>query len=59
MQVVIKKGASKEEVKAVWRKLQKPKTVSKKDLKEFCGVLSLKESPLELQKTFREEWEGQ
>jgi hypothetical protein len=55
MQVIIKKGASKEEVKAVWKKLQKPKTV----LKEFCGVLSLKESPLELQKTFREECPGE
>ena len=56
MQVVIKKGASKEEVKAVWKKLQKPKAVTRKDLKEFCGMLSLKESPLELQKKFRDEW---
>jgi len=54
MITVIKKGAS---AKAVKQKLEKhTKAAKKDDLRKYCGVISLKKDPVELQKEWRNEW---
>jgi hypothetical protein len=56
MVTTIKKGASKEEIQSL---LESHNKKSKKgiDVKKYCGVIDLKEDPLELQKKWRNEWE--
>ena len=55
MVTTIKKGASKEEIYSL---LESHNKKSKGiDVKKYCGVLNLKEDPLELQKKWRDEWE--
>lgn len=56
MVTVIKKGTPKEEID---RLLGAHSKKSKKgfDAKKFCGILNIKEDPLELQKKWRDEWE--
>jgi hypothetical protein len=53
MITVIKKGSSAETVQKKYEKHKK----KKKDIEQFCGVINLKEDPLELQKKWRDEWE--
>ena len=54
MVTVIKKGSS---AKSVKQKIEKHINSKKKfDLKKYCGVISLKKDPLELQKEWRDEW---
>ena len=57
MVVVIKKNASKQDLKAVWKRLKKGKKTSRDVLKPYCGILKLKEDPLVLQKRWRNEWD--
>jgi hypothetical protein len=54
MATTIKKGASKEEIYALLESLNK-KCKQGIDVKKYCGVLNLKEDPLELQKKWRDE----
>jgi hypothetical protein len=56
MVTTIKKGATKKEIHSL---LEAHSQKSKKgtDIKKYCGVLNLKEDPLELQKKWRNEWE--
>lgn len=56
MVTTIKKGASKEEIKSLLESHNK-KRKKGIDIKKYCGVLNLKEDPLELQKKWRNEWE--
>lgn len=54
--LVLKKGASKEEMDALKRQLeQRSKRKKSFDLKQFNGALNLKEDPLEIQKGLRDE----
>lgn len=53
MVTVIKKGANKEELEKALSKLEKAK---KFDAYKYCGVIKLKEDPLEIQKKMRDEW---
>lgn len=55
----IKKGASREEIKSLLKKFQTRKKQREKsiDLKKYCGMLKLKQDPLEMQKSWRDEWE--
>ena len=55
----IKKGASREEIKSLLKKFQARKKQRQKsmDLKKYCGMLKLKQDPLEMQKSWRDEWE--
>lgn len=55
MVTVIKKGASAQTVRKKYEK--HVSTPPKKDIRKFCGVISLKKDPVELQKTWRNEWE--
>lgn len=56
MVTTIKKGASKEEIHHLLESHNK-KSKNGIDVKKYCGVLNLKEDPLELQKKWRDEWE--
>jgi len=54
MVTVIKKGDSKKQLKEQIEKALKTKGV---DTHKYCGVIKLKEDPLEIQKRMRDEWE--
>lgn len=54
MTIVIKKSFDKEQIQELLGELSHG---SKFDIKRFCGILKLKESPLEIQKKLRDEWE--
>lgn len=54
--MTIKKGTERDQVKAIFEKLRKERLSRKSDLSKYCGVLALKEDPLELQKRWRDEW---
>jgi hypothetical protein len=55
MTIVIKKGATKEEVEKLLLKLdKKPK---KKGLKQFYGKFAIEGDALEIQKKLRDEWD--
>jgi len=54
MVLVLKKGASKQEMESISQKLRAVKGV---DTKKYCGTIKLKEDPLAIQKKMRDEWE--
>lgn len=58
MVVVLKKGATKEEIEALKKKLvaRKPKKQGI-TAAEFSGVLKLTEDPLGIQRRLRDEWD--
>ena len=55
MITTIKKGTSVEKIRIALKKRQA--RIKGPDLKKFCGSISLKEDPLEMQKKWRNEWE--
>jgi len=57
MVTIIKKGASKDNIKSLLENRQKTKRPKKIDVKKYCGILNLKEDPVMLQKKWRDEWE--
>jgi hypothetical protein len=54
MVLVLKKGANKKEMLNIEKKLSKSSGVN---TKKYCGVIALKEDPLEIQKKLRDEWQ--
>jgi hypothetical protein len=55
MVTIIKKGTSREKIRlALKKRLVK---IKGPDLKKYCGLVSLQEDPLEMQKKWRDEWE--
>ncbi|MFI5125050.1 MAG: hypothetical protein ACHQDF_06985 [Chitinophagales bacterium] len=57
MVLVLKKGASKKDIEALRRKLEKRRTSKGVDTKKYCGVIKLKEDPLVIQQKMRDEWQ--
>jgi hypothetical protein len=58
MVTTIKKGASKEEISALFERLTKKYKVNKGfDAYKFCGTVKFKEDGLKIQKQLRDEWE--
>ena len=55
MVTVIKKGASAKSVKQKYE--EHTKSSKKNDIRKYCGIISLKKDPVELQKIWRDEWE--
>ncbi|MCX6250469.1 MAG: hypothetical protein NTX61_06935 [Bacteroidetes bacterium] len=55
MVTTIKKGTSREKI-LIALKLRHGK-IKSRDLKKYCGSISLLEDPMELQKKWRDEWE--
>jgi hypothetical protein len=56
MIMTITKGSEEEQIKKVLEKLKKKRNTRKKGIAKYCGILSLKEDPLTLQKQWRDEW---
>jgi hypothetical protein len=54
MVTTIKKGSSAETVIDKYKK--HTKSLNKTDIRNYCGVLSLKKDPVKLQKEWRDEW---
>jgi hypothetical protein len=55
MVTIIKKGSSREMIRlALKKRLVKSKGP---DLKKYCGSITLKQDPIEMQKSWRDEWE--
>jgi hypothetical protein len=58
MTLILRKGASKEEIKKINTKLSKSRKNKKGfDAFKYCGVIELTEDPLTIQKRLRDEWE--
>lgn len=57
MVTVIKRGSTKEQIKAELDRRDKKKKKKGIDLDKYCGSINLKEDPLKLQKQWRDEWE--
>lgn len=57
MNLILKKGASKEEIKAIEEKLLLLTGKKKMEAKKYSGTIQLKEDPLVIQKKLRNEWE--
>lgn len=57
MVLILKKGASKQEMKEIDQKLEQLPSRKSMQARDFCGVINLKENPLEIQKKLRDEWE--
>lgn len=60
MVVTISSTSSPEEIKAALEKLEKANDKEPKkhfDAYKYCGVISLKEDPLSIQKEMRDEWQ--
>jgi hypothetical protein len=55
MVTTIKRGTSLEKIMQALKK--HPAKIKSPDLKKYCGSISLKEDPMELQKKWRNEWE--
>ncbi len=56
MVTIIKRGSTKDEIKAKLRLHGKEKKQKVINLKKFCGAIELKEDPLKIQKQIRNEW---
>jgi hypothetical protein len=54
MVLILKKGASKLEIKKIEKQLN---TLKSKDISKYCGKIKLKKDPLQIQKELRDEWE--
>ncbi len=57
MVTIIKRGATKDEIKAKLDSHNKEKKRKIIKLKKYCGSINLKEDPIKLQKQWRNEWE--
>lgn len=56
MILVLKKGATEREMKAIRKKLRREYNKKGVDLKKYGGTLKLKEDPLIIQYRLRGEW---
>jgi hypothetical protein len=57
MVVVLKRGATSKEISKVSSRLKKRPLRKTINAKKYCGTIKLKESPLDIQKKMRNEWE--
>ena len=56
MVLVLKKGASEEEMQLLKKQLQKKSRKGGMNMKKYSGTIKLKEEPMEIQKKLRDEW---
>jgi len=54
--MTIKRGTERDQIQAMFEKLRMQRSRKKRNLSKYCGVLSLKQDPMELQKKWRDEW---
>lgn len=53
---VLKSGASKKDIEKINRKLRRMTSAKKLDAKKYCGVIKLKEDPVDIQMKLRNEF---
>ncbi len=56
MVIILKKGATEKEMQAIRKKLHKNSLKKGVDLDKYSGILKLKEDPLSIQQSLRDEW---
>lgn len=57
MVTTIKRGASKEEIRLLFLRMEEKKSTKKSfDAYKFCGTVKFNEDGLEIQKRMRDEW---
>ena len=54
---VLKKGATKKDIEAINKKLNRVLPRKRLDTRKYSGLIHLKGDPLEIQKKLRNEWE--
>ena len=54
MVFIIQKGTTRKKLDAFLKNIKEKKGVN---AKKYCGVIKLKENPLDIQKKMRDEWE--
>jgi hypothetical protein len=57
MVTILQYGADKKRIKSLLERLQNQKSRSGINAYKYCGVISLSEEPLLIQKELRDEWE--
>lgn len=57
MVLVLKKGATKEEIAELEKKLYRAESTGGFNAKKYNGVLKMQEDPLVIQQQLRDEWE--
>jgi hypothetical protein len=57
MVLVLKRGATKEEIAELKKKLAAAQAKKGVNTKKYCGVLKLDEDPMDIQKRLRDEWD--
>jgi hypothetical protein len=57
MVTTLKYGSDKQVIKSILERLKKQNSRSGFDAYKFCGVISLEEEPLKIQKNMRDEWQ--
>lgn len=57
MTLTLKRGADKKTIRKLVKKLFSEKKKNKIDIQKYCGAISLKEDPMQIQKRMRDEWE--
>lgn len=57
MTMTIKKGMSKSGIAQIINKLRAERVTKGLDAYKYCGVIKLKESPSDIQKRLRSEWD--
>ena len=57
MVTILKYGADKKKIKTLLERLRNQKTRTGIDAYKYCGVITLAEEPLLIQKELRNEWE--
>lgn len=57
MVTVVKYGADKKKIKSLLERLKNQKSRTGIDAYKYCGVITLAEEPLLIQKELRNEWE--
>ncbi len=55
--MTIKKGADKAQIQKLIDKLSKASNLNGIDAYKYCGIIKLKESPNNIQKRLRNEWD--
>jgi hypothetical protein len=54
---VLKQGATKDEIQELQKQIADATSKPLIDLRKYCGVIKLREDPLEIQRKMRDEWE--
>ncbi len=57
MELILKEGASKEDIEKIEKALYKEKNSGGFNAKKYNGIMNFEEDPLTMQKKLRDEWE--